>query len=60
MFPMYNFCLVDSQTCQEIIYHLYTETIQITFALKKYESLGYRLYAYNTQLHFQFTHKLVI
>lgn len=41
MFPMCNFCMVNSHTCQEIIYHLYTEAISIiTFALRKYESLG--------------------
>lgn len=40
MFPMCNFCLAVSRTCQEIIYHLYTEAISITFALRKYESLG--------------------
>lgn len=35
MFPVSNFCMAVSHTCQEMIYHLYSEAISITFALRK-------------------------
>lgn len=38
MFPMRNFCLALSHTCQKIIYHLYTEAVSIIFAVRKHES----------------------
>lgn len=60
MFPMCNFCMVVSHTCQKSIYHLYTEVISIIFALRNYESLGKRLYSYNAELYFQLSPKLSI
>lgn len=45
LFFMCNFCMALSRTCQEIIYHLCTEAISITFALRKHESLDKRLYS---------------